>query len=98
MTDAVVAFVCNELETLGVPYELTRRGAIRADFKGSRSSPDRAIVAHLDTLGAMVKGFWAHGRLQVVPIGTWSARFAEGARCLVQIGRAAWRESVGQVG
>jgi peptidase M42 family hydrolase len=83
LTDAVVAFVCNELDALGVPYELTRRGAIRADFKGSRSSPDRAIVAHLDTLGAMVKGFWENGRLQVVPIGTWSARFAEGARCLV---------------
>ncbi|WP_341702155.1 osmoprotectant NAGGN system M42 family peptidase [Ferrovibrio sp.] len=83
MTDAVVAFVCGELDDMGVPYELTRRGAIRADFKGSRSSPDRAIVGHLDTLGAMVKGFWENGRPQVVPIGTWSARFAEGARCLV---------------
>ncbi|HLT79052.1 MAG TPA: osmoprotectant NAGGN system M42 family peptidase [Ferrovibrio sp.] len=83
MTDAAVAFVCAELESLGIPYELTRRGAIRADLKGRRNSPDRAIVSHLDTLGAMVKGFWPNGRLEVVPIGTWSARFAEGARCLV---------------
>ncbi len=83
MTDAAVAYVCAELESLGIPYELTRRGAIRADFKGRRNSPDRAIVSHLDTLGAMVKGFWPNGRLEVVPIGTWSARFAEGARCCV---------------
>lgn len=83
MTDAAVAWVCSELESLGIPFELTRRGAIRADFKGTRSSPDRAIVSHLDTLGAMVKGFRPNGRLEVVPIGTWSARFAEGARCNV---------------
>lgn len=83
MTDAIVAYVCAELEALKIPYELTRRGAIRADFKGTRSSPDRAIVGHVDTLGAMVKGFRDNGRLEVVPIGTWSARFAEGCRCLV---------------
>ncbi|MCE2510110.1 MAG: osmoprotectant NAGGN system M42 family peptidase [Alphaproteobacteria bacterium] len=80
MTDEVVAFVCQELETLGIAFELTRRGAIRADLTGQQSTPDRAIVSHLDTLGAMVKAYRANGRLDVVPIGTWSARFAEGAR------------------
>lgn len=80
MTDEIASFVCNRLETLGVPFELTRRGAIRADLMGRQSSPDRAIVSHLDTLGAMVKAFRENGRLEVVPIGTWSARVAEGAR------------------
>lgn len=80
MTDEVVSFVCRELEKLAIPFELTRRGAIRADLEGLQSSPDRAIVSHLDTLGAMVKAFRKNGRLEVVPIGTWSARFAEGAR------------------
>ncbi len=82
-TDRIVDFVCDELARLGIPYELTRRGAIRANLDGERSSPDRAIVSHLDTLGAMVKGLREDGRLQVVPIGTWSARFAEGARCTI---------------
>ena len=63
---------------LGIPFELTRRGAIRADIKGRQHSPDRAIVAHLDTLGAQVKGLKPNGRLELVAIGTWSARFAEG--------------------
>lgn len=83
MTDAVVVLVCRKLDQLAIPYELTRRGAIRADLVGCRSSPDRAIVSHLDTLGAMVKGFRSNGRLEVVPVGTWSARFAEGARVTV---------------
>ncbi|TVR81470.1 MAG: osmoprotectant NAGGN system M42 family peptidase [Rhodospirillales bacterium] len=83
MTDAAVALVCQKLDELGIPFELTRRGAIRADLIGSRASPDRAVVSHLDTLGAMVKGFRPNGRLEVVPIGTWSARFAEGARVTV---------------
>ena len=83
MTDHVVGQVCAELSALGISYELTRRGAIRADLRGKRYSPDRAIVSHLDTLGAMVKGYRPDGRLHVVPIGTWSARFAEGARATV---------------
>jgi peptidase M42 family hydrolase len=82
-TDRVVHLVCDELERLGIAYELTRRGAIRANLSGEQQSPDRAIVAHIDTLGAMVKGLKDNGRLQVVPVGHWSARFAEGARVTI---------------
>ncbi|BFM04971.1 osmoprotectant NAGGN system M42 family peptidase [Halioxenophilus aromaticivorans] len=80
MTDEVVRFVCSELDTLKISYELTRRGAIRATIKGRNDAPRRAVAAHLDTLGAMVKGLKRNGRLRVVPIGHWNARFAEGAR------------------
>ncbi|MGB6346317.1 MAG: osmoprotectant NAGGN system M42 family peptidase, partial [Methyloceanibacter sp.] len=45
--------------------------------------PARAIAAHLDTLGAQVKRIKDTGRLELVPIGHWNARFAEGARCTV---------------
>lgn len=80
MTDEIVVTVTDELRRLGIPCNLTRRGAIRADLEGLHHSPDRAIVAHLDTLGAMVKQLKPNGRLELVPIGHWSARFAEGAR------------------
>ena len=83
LTDAITQLVTVELEQLGIPYELTRRGAIRATLEGARHSPDRAIVGHLDTLGAMVRELKPNGRLSVVPVGTWSARFAEGARVTV---------------
>jgi len=83
MTDEIVVHVTHELGALGIAHSLTRRGAIRADLEGEHHSPDRAIVAHLDTLGAMVKALKPNGRLELVPIGTWSSRFAEGARTTV---------------
>lgn len=79
-TDNIVRYVSRELMRLGLDVELTRRGAIRAIRKGARSEGARAIVTHLDTLGAQVKLIKDNGRLCLVPIGTWSARFAEGAR------------------
>ncbi len=79
-TDGVVHFVSGELEAMGAQVELTRRGAIRATLKGDQTSPDRAIVSHVDTLGAIVKELKNNGRLRISPIGHWSARFAEGAR------------------
>jgi len=82
-TDQIVHFVGEELQRLKVPFELTRRGSMRATLKGKNSSPDRAIVAHLDTLGAMVRELKSNGRLAVMMIGHWSPRFAEGARVTI---------------
>jgi peptidase M42 family hydrolase len=79
-TDAVVHLLGEELERLGVEFEVTRRGAVRATLPGRRSTPGRALVAHLDTIGAMVRELKPNGRLALAPIGTWSSRFAEGAR------------------
>lgn len=90
-TDPIVREVCRELDNLGVKYELTRRGAIRAHLPGKTRSPDRAVVTHLDTLGAMVKELKPNGRLRVTPIGTWSARFAEGARVSIFTDNTAFR-------
>jgi putative aminopeptidase FrvX len=93
-TDRVVHLVCQRLEQLGVPFELTRRGAIRATLEGKVSQPDRAIVAHIDTLGAMVKGLKDNGRLQLVPVGHWNARFAEGARATLFTDTGQWRGTI----
>jgi peptidase M42 family hydrolase len=83
MTDAAVQLCCRKLEELGIEHELTRRGAIRGTLPGRVHSPDRACVAHIDTLGAMVKNLKDNGRIEVVPVGTWPARSAEGARVTV---------------
>lgn len=93
-TDGIVHLVGSLLEEIGVPYELTRRGAIRADLDGRVRSPDRALVAHLDTLGAMVTSLKANGRLGVCSIGTWSSRFAEGARVTVCTDNGAYRGTI----
>ncbi len=93
-TDRVVHLVCDELEKLKVPFEITRRGAIRATLEGELSSPDRAIVAHIDTLGAMVKGLKDNGRLELVPVGHWNARFAEGSRVTLYTDSGQYRGSI----
>lgn len=82
-TDSIVHYMADTLDHLEIEYELTRRGAIRATIPGKVSSPDRAVVAHLDTLGAMVKNLKPNGRLEIVPIGYWSSRFAEGLRVTI---------------
>src|SRR3546814_1946590 len=53
-TDSIVRHVCGWLHEHGIDYELTRRGAIRANLRGEVGSPDRAVVGHVDTLGAQV--------------------------------------------
>ncbi len=93
-TDSVVRFVDRELEELGLVPELTRRGAIRAIRKGKHETGARAIVSHVDTLGAQVKMLKDNGRLAVVPIGHWSARFAEGARATIFSENGAYRGSI----
>lgn len=93
-TDRIVHLVGSELEQLGIPFELTRRGAIKARIQGKSTSPERALVAHLDTLGAMVKRLKPNGRLEIVPIGNWSSRFAEGARVTILTGKITYSGTI----
>jgi len=93
-TENVSRFVVEELARLGLTAELTRRGAIRAVLPGQVDMPKRAIVSHLDTLGAMVTGLKTNGRLSVAPIGTWSPRFAEGARCTIYMDQGHQRGTI----
>lgn len=79
-TDTIVRYVAERLEELGIPFEMTRRGTIRATLKGKKNSPDRAVSAHLDTIGAAVRAIKDNGRLTLAPVGCWSSRFAEGSR------------------
>jgi peptidase M42 family hydrolase len=93
-TDTVVRYVSEELERLGVPYSVTRRGAILALYRGRDLEGARAVVAHLDTLGATVKMIKETGRLELVPIGTWSARAAEYCRCTIFSDEGAFRGTI----
>ncbi len=93
-TDQIVHFVGDELTRLGVPFELTRKGAIRAFLEGKAKEPDRAIVTHLDTLGAMVRSIKDNTRLGVSMIGHWSARFAEGARVTIFTDHTTYRGTI----
>ncbi|MEW2480878.1 osmoprotectant NAGGN system M42 family peptidase [Mycobacterium sp. NPDC051198] len=79
-TDAVMQLIGDTLNDLGVPFTLTRRGALTAELPGESATIDRALVVHADTIGCMVRNLKDNGRLELVPVGTFSARFAAGAR------------------
>ena len=103
LTDEIVHYTGAKLNALGVSYELTRRGTIRAVLRRTmperrRYNPACAIVAHLDTLGAMVREIKPNGRLGLMPIGTWTA---ESTTALSAVSTAAtpalssrWRETM----
>ncbi len=99
LTDEIVHYTGKQLDMMGIPYELTRRGTIRATLE--RNMPERrqwapacALVAHLDTLGAMVREIKADGRLSLMPVGTWSARWAEGGRVTLFTDNGSYRGTV----
>lgn len=80
-TDAVMQLIGDIMhDEIGLPFRLTRRGAMVAELPGESASVDRALVVHADTIGCMVSDLKPNGRLSVIPVGTFSARFAEGAR------------------
>lgn len=82
-TDQVVQYIGERLLELGLELSVTRRGLLNATLQGGRPGPDRAVVVHADTIGAMVTRLKDNGRLEITPLGTHSARFAEGAHATV---------------
>jgi putative aminopeptidase FrvX len=61
----------------------THKGALVAYWPGQRSDAPRALTAHVDTLGAMVKEIKANGRLQLTRIGGFIWNTVEGEGCKV---------------
>jgi peptidase M42 family hydrolase len=84
-TDAVMQVIGDIFDDFGVPFSLTRRGALTAELAGKSPTIDRAVVVHSDTIGCMVRRLKDNGRLELVPVGTFSARFAAGARVRIFI-------------
>jgi peptidase M42 family hydrolase len=81
-TDVIMQKVGERLEEIGLPFTLTRRGAMvgTLDGNGGERQLDRAVVVHTDTIGCMVRRLKDNGRLEVAPVGTHSSRFSEGTR------------------
>jgi putative aminopeptidase FrvX len=61
----------------------TRKGALAAYWPGRLSDMPRALTAHVDTLGAMVKEVKSNGRLKLTKIGGFAWNTVEGEGCTV---------------
>jgi putative aminopeptidase FrvX len=61
----------------------TRKGALLVTWPGQRQDARRALTAHADTLGAMVKEIKENGRLKMTQIGSYAWNTIEGEGCTV---------------
>ncbi len=79
-----VAFVRTELAAFsGLELRETRKGALVAEWPGDKADAPRALTAHVDTLGAMVKEIKPNGRLKLTPIGGFAWNTVEGEGCWI---------------
>ncbi len=67
----------------GVSFSHTRKGALLVKVEGEHKDAPRALTAHLDTLGAMVKSIKSNGRLALTQIGGYAWNSIEGEGCTV---------------
>ncbi len=61
----------------------SRKGALLAAWPGRAQDAPRALTAHVDTLGAMVKEIKKNGRLKLSKIGGFAWNTVEGEGCTV---------------
>lgn len=61
----------------------TRKGALVAAWPGLKNDAPRALTAHIDTLGGMVKEIKSNGRLKLTKIGGFAWNTVEGEGCTV---------------
>lgn len=89
-TEAAIALVEEELSQYQQPsygsrlsLSRTRKGALVARWEGRRQDTPRALTAHVDTLGAMVKEIKPSGRLSITRIGGLLLNAVETEGCWV---------------
>lgn len=67
----------------GLRLRRTRKGGLLVTWAGQSDDQPRALTAHADTLGAMVKEIKTSGRLKMTRIGGFAWNTVEGEGCTV---------------
>jgi putative aminopeptidase FrvX len=84
LVESAVAFTEQALKAFPeLTLSRTRKGALVARWEGRSSDAPRALTAHLDTLGAMVKEIKSNGRLKLTRLGGMLLNGVESEGCWV---------------
>jgi len=89
-TEEAINYVHLVMADLRLDTRLNNKGALVASWKGKASNRPRAMTAHVDTLGAMVKEIDpATGRLVLTRIGgvSWTSVETEGCTVITSSGK-----------
>ncbi|MDF2673927.1 MAG: aminopeptidase [Clostridiales bacterium] len=82
--DRAINYVASILKGLNVGYRITKKGALIASIDGVNNDMERTISAHVDTLGAMVKGIKGTGHLCFDTLGGYMMSAVEDENCIVE--------------
>ncbi len=78
-TDLAVTLLSNELKEFPeLEISQMKKGGLTAFWEGENKSVPRALTAHFDTLGAMVKEIKSNGRLKLSKLGGFAWNTVEG--------------------
>jgi len=91
-TSEAITYVYDSIKKANIPalsMSVTPKGALLVVYKGQSDLFPRAVTAHVDTLGLMVKEIKANGRLKVTQLGTycWNAVENEGVTVCTGAGK-----------
>ncbi len=76
--EQAVSYCEDAFSDLPVTLSRSKKGALIANWEGSKPGDPRALTAHIDTLGAMVQQIKSDGRLKLTQLGGWSWGSVEG--------------------
>jgi putative aminopeptidase FrvX len=83
-TEGAINFCEKTLSVIpGIKLVRTHKGALLASLPGTEQGHERALTAHVDTLGAMVKAIKPSGRLLLTQLGGFAWNSVEGEGCTV---------------
>jgi aminopeptidase len=83
-TERAITYVRKAFDALELDTALNAKGVLVATWKGQSDDQPRALTAHVDTLGAMVKEIKPNGRLRLTQLGSYAWNAVEGEGCLVR--------------
>jgi putative aminopeptidase FrvX len=82
-TKNVTDFAMEEYRQLGYAPQRTVKGGVVVDLGGQDQQDGVLLMAHIDTLGAMVHEIKANGRLRLTPLGGLQPQNTEAENCRI---------------
>ena len=83
MTTEVMKIIESEFNKLDMIVSYNNKGGLLTYYKGKNQTAIKAVAAHADTLGAMVKEIKASGKLSIATVGGYMPQSIECENCLI---------------
>ena len=82
-TEKIIQYIKDDLSSQNILFNETNKGALIVSINGKNDSYQRTFSAHVDTLGAMVKGIKGTGAIALVPLGGYMMNSIDGENCTI---------------